>query len=187
MNKNIIISSIVASALVAWMVWFSVSADEWYLGKDIQKKWENLEDRFDFDEDHDFKKGRKWFMKGLTTEEKTSLKSMSDEEKKLFFETKKAERKAEKEAKKIERQAHDNVIDKLLAWETLTSTEETLRSEIIEKRAERKAKKEAMEQKKEEFKTIIEKKKAWEDLTEEEKNIIKEMKSKFKDKKKRKR
>jgi len=74
------------------------------------------------------------FINDLTTEEKTALESMTDEEKKAFFETKKAENDAK-------RTAHENVVDKLLAWEKLTSDEESIRAEIIKERAERKANK----------------------------------------------
>lgn len=76
----------------------------------------------------------KWgFLNDLTTEEKTTLEAMSDDEKKAFFETKKAEMQARREA-------HEAVIDKLLAWEKLTSDEELVRTEIVKERAERKAK-----------------------------------------------
>jgi len=76
------------------------------------------------------------FINDLTTEEKTALETMTTEEKKAFFETKKVEMEAKREA-------HENVIDKLLAWEKLTSDEELVRAEIVKERAERKAEMEA--------------------------------------------
>lgn len=179
MKNNVIISSLAASLIVAAILGFSASADYDNAGESekVFKKWW-FERLFwdDFGWKQKFKKGKAWFMKSITDEEKTALESMDDEEKKAFFEAKKVERKAEKEAKKIERLAHENVIDKLLAWETLTSDEETLRSEIIEKRAERKLQREAREAEMGKIKTIMEKKKAWEDLSEEEEAKLDEVK-----------
>lgn len=109
------------------------------------------------------------FIDELTDEEKTQLESMNDEQKQAFFETKRAEQKAKREAR-------ENVIDKLLAGETLTAEEENLRAEIIKERAERKVKMQEMEQKREEMKTIMEKKKAGEELSEEEQTVLDEMK-----------
>ncbi len=60
----------------------------------------------------------------LTDEERTALESMSDEEKQAFFETKKAEMEAQKAAYKA-------VIDALIAGETLSTEQETLRAEMI--------------------------------------------------------
>lgn len=77
----------------------------------------------------------------LTTEEKNALASMTESQKREFFEKKRAEKKAK-------RTAQENIIDKLLAGETLTAEEEKIRQEIIserkvhaEKKAEMKAKK----------------------------------------------
>ncbi len=180
MKNNVIISSLVASILIAWMVGLSASADDintWNIEK-VFKKWWFERWLWDFsDRGGEFKKGKGWFMKWLTDEEKTTLESMNDEEKKVFFETKKAERETERESKKVERQAHENVIDKLLAWKNLTSEEETLRSEIIEKRAERKVQREVKNAEMEEIKSIMKKKKSWEDLTDEEQVKLDEMKS----------
>jgi len=192
MKKNVIISSVVSSLLVAWMVGLSASANDtstWNIVDTFKKGWFerflwDFHDRgWDFEREWfergwDFKKGRGWFMKWLTDEERTKLKSMSKEEKKSFFETKKAERNADREAKKIERQAYNNVIDKLLAWETLTADEETLRTKIIKLRAERKADMESREAEREEMKKIIEKKKSWETLTSDEETKLNEMKGK---------
>lgn len=83
-----------------------------------------------------WKSNKGWFMNNLTTEEKTALESMTTEEKIAFFEAKKLEMKAK-------RDAHENVIDKLLAWEDLTADEEIVRAEIVKERAERKAKMQA--------------------------------------------
>lgn len=80
--------------------------------------------------------GKKWMwivMWDITDEEKTALESMTDEEKQAFFESKKEELRARQES-------HENVIDKLLAWESLTSEEEIIRQEIIQLRTERKEK-----------------------------------------------
>ena len=75
---------------------------------------------------------RKW-LKNLTDEEKTALEVMSDDEKQAFFEAKKAEMKAAKEAKKA-------VVDKLVAGEALTASEEATRLEALAKIEERSAK-----------------------------------------------
>lgn len=106
----------------------------------------------------------------LTQDQKTEIENMSQDEKKVFFQTKKTEIQADREAK-------ENVIDKLLAGETLTSVEENLRQEIIEQRAERKLKMEARKADREEMKSIIEKKKNGEELTEDEEAKLEEMKS----------
>lgn len=70
--------------------------------------------------------GKRKGLKNLTDEEKTSLESMSDEEKQAFFTAKKQERKAQKEARKA-------VVDKLVAWESLTAAEEAIRLEALAK------------------------------------------------------
>lgn len=77
----------------------------------------------------------------LTAEEKNTLASMTESQKREFFEKKRAEKKAKQTAQ-------ENVIDKLLAGETLTAEEEKIRQEMIternaraEKKAEMKAKK----------------------------------------------
>jgi Spy/CpxP family protein refolding chaperone len=106
----------------------------------------------------------------LTEEQKTQIESMSQDEKKAFFQTKKTEMHADREAK-------ENVIDKLLAGETLTSDEEILKDEIIVQRAEKKLKMEERQANKEEMKTIIDKKKNGEALTQDEEAKLEEMKS----------
>lgn len=98
-----------------WSMWEWMKRGEW------MKSWERGE------------RGEKWgFMNNLTTEEKTALQSMTTEEKKAFFEAKKAEQIAKRDAR-------EGVIDKLLAWQTLTADEEVVRAEIIKERADRKA------------------------------------------------
>lgn len=106
-----------------------------------------------------------WIEK-LTDEEKTQLESMTDEQKKAFFETKRAEIEARQELR-------ETVIDKLLAWTTLTSEEETVRQEIISERTEIKAKKAEME----EIRTIMKKYKSGETLTTEEQAKLDEFKA----------
>lgn len=110
-----------------------------------------------------------WFwgkmMDDLSYEEKAALESMTDEEKQTFFETKRTEQKAKMEAR-------ESVIDKLLAWETLTSDEEVVRQEIITQRAEEKVKRSQME----EVRTLMEKQKNGETLTTDEQTKIDELK-----------
>ena len=121
-------------------------------------------------------KGHEWKMWGkfrwannLTAEEKTSLESMSNEEKKAFFESKMTQQKAKMEYK-------ENVIDKVLAWENLTTDEQTIKAEIIAQRADRKVKMQEQQAKMEAIKAILEKKKAGETLTADEKASLKEIK-----------
>lgn len=109
------------------------AADEGLFGEEMEKRIDALEDRFearfDFDGEKRSQFGKRKGLKHLTDEEKTALESMTDEEKQAFFEGKKAEKKAEKEARKA-------VVDKLVAGESLTSAEETLRLEMLEKVSE---------------------------------------------------
>lgn len=174
MNNKILSAVLITWIAASWFAWISSASEiDWSSEntmKEFMKFWENWE----------FKKGKKGFMKGLTDEEKESIKEMTEEERKEFFETKKSEREAERELKKVEREAHNNVIDKLLAWEALTSDEEVLRSEIIELRAERKAERLEKEVQREEFKAIMDKKRSWEDLSEDEEAKLEEFKSEFK-------
>ncbi len=168
------IALLTLSTLVAWLVVSISSADF----SESNFKSDRTEMK------QDFRKVYNWNMKGLSDDEKTNLETMTDEEKKEFFEAKKAERNLEKEAKKIERESHENVIDKLLAWEELTAEEELTRTDIIEKRAERKIQKEANEAKREEMKIIMEKVHSDEELTDEEQAKLDEIKLNFKGKKK---
>lgn len=127
----------------------------WFWWKKWKGMWEMI---WDF----------KWMMNNaLTDEEKTALKSMTDEEKQAFFETKRTQQKAKMEAR-------ESVIDKLLAWETLTSDEEVVRQEIITQRAEEKVKRSQME----EVRTLMEKQKNGETLTTEEQAKLDELKAK---------
>lgn len=90
------------------------------------------------------------------------------------------EKRAEMKAKK---QAHEELIDALLAGETLTADQEILRAEMIEKRAEMKAKRLVMEEKKEEIKSILEKIKAGETLSDEEQTTLDTFKTEYTGKK----
>jgi Cft2 family RNA processing exonuclease len=74
--------------------------------------------------------------------------------------------------KRVNIEAKENVIDKLLAWESLTSEEEILRTEIIKERTEIKIKREEEKIKMEVMKTIFEKKRSWESLTEDDENKL---------------
>ena len=65
----------------------------------------------------------------LSDEEKAELENLSDEEKKAFFEAKKTEMNAAKEAKAA-------LVAKLIAGESLSNEQETLRAEMVEKLSE---------------------------------------------------
>jgi hypothetical protein len=71
-------------------------------------------------------------------------------------------------AEKAKREAHENVIDKVLAWSTLTSSEETTKNEIIKERAERKLERETRQAEMAIIEPILEKKRAWTTLTADE-------------------
>ncbi|MFA5917150.1 MAG: hypothetical protein WC850_02840 [Candidatus Gracilibacteria bacterium] len=105
--------------------------------------------------------GERGFENNLTDAEKTALTTMTDSEKQTFFETKMTEQKA----KMI---THENVIDKLLAGQTLTPSEETTKQEIIKERADRKIEMQKRQADMAEIKTILEKKKAGTTLTSDE-------------------
>lgn len=108
----------------------------------------------------------KWgFKASLTAEEQTALESMTGEEKKEFFTLKREEKKAE-------RQAESDVIDALLAGDSLTPEQEIIRSEIITKRAQK-------AEMREKIKAIRDKVDAGEELSEEEQAVLDEMKSKW--------
>lgn len=87
------------------------------------------------------------------------------------------EQKAEKEAKFTERKLKNEVIDLLLAWDTLSSEQETLRVQMITDRAEKKAEFELKQAEKAEMKVIFDKKDAWEELTDEEQIKLDEIKT----------
>lgn len=149
-NKKILTGLLIATVVVSW-VWASFASD-------TTNSWTASINKV-------FNWVRAWMGKfmgaELTDAEKTALESMTDTEKQTFFETKRTEQKA-----KIE--AHANVIDKLLAWSSLTSEEETLRQEIIKERAERKLERETREAEMEAIQPILEKKRNWETLTTDE-------------------
>lgn len=146
--------------LIAWAISIALlTSSFWVANADFWDRW--------------FKSFKWWKHKiELSEAEKTSLENMTKEEKREFFKSKKEEIKQ----KRLER---ENIIDKLLAWETLNSEEEALRAEIIKERAERKQKRLEKEAKKEEIKEILEKKKAWEDLSDEEQTKLDEFKEEF--------
>jgi len=93
----------------------------------------------------------------LTDAEKQSLTTMTAEQKKAFFEQK-------MQVAKTEKLAHDSVIDKLLAWLSLTTEEETLRQTIIKERATMKVKQAEMQV----MKAIMQKSRNGEALTADE-------------------
>lgn len=97
----------------------------------------------------------------LTDAEKTALEKMTDAEKTAFIEKK-------KEDQKIKMEAHQNVIDKVLSWKSLTSKEEITKNEIIKQRALKKGQKNEMQSKMNEIKPILEKKRNWITLTADE-------------------
>ena len=193
--KKIIASSVLATIAVSWVTGLSVSADE-EKNTDSKKSF-GFEKMFDRGGDERWERGSKmvkimWKM-FLTETEKESVKNMTRSERKKFMDAKKEafknmsdeEKNALKEKIKVERDAHiaerqakSQVIDDLLAWKTLTSEQETLRTEIIKERAERKAEKLKRQEKMEAVKSIFEKKKAGEKLTDEEKTTLNEFKSK---------
>lgn len=62
----------------------------------------------------------------LSDEEKAELETMSDEEKKAFFEAKKADMNAQKQAKR-------DMMAALIAGDTLSADQETIRAELLTK------------------------------------------------------
>lgn len=104
----------------------------------------------------------------LTDAEKTALQSMSDTEKKAFFDKKRTEAETKMEAREA-------VIDKLLAGQTLTSDEETLRQTIITERTAMKAKRAEMKAEMEKIKAVLDKKATGTTLTSEEQALLDSM------------
>ncbi len=102
-----------------------------------------------------------WMHKELTAEEKTALESMTDAQKKVFFDTKMQNEKANMDKE-------ESVIDKLLAWSTLTSDEEIVRQELIKQRAERKVEMQARKTEMDAMKVVFDKKASWQTLTSDE-------------------
>ncbi len=84
----------------------------------------------------------------------------------------KVEMQVQREEKQAERKSHNEVIDALLAGETLTAQQEIIRAEIIEKKSEMQAKKLEMEEKKAEIQAILEKVKAWETISDDEQTML---------------
>ena len=160
-NKKILIALLLATITISWISYSfaedkNISSNKIF--KEFKKYW-----------------WEKWIIwlhaiwNNLTDAEKISLKTMSDEERKTFFKTKLKEEKAKRELK-------ETVIDKLLAWKTLTTDEENVRAEIIKERAERKKEIEEMQIKMDKLNSILEKKRAGEVLIDEEKAILKDYK-----------
>lgn len=149
-NKKILTGLLLTTIVVGW-IWATFASD-------TTNSWTTNTNKV-------FNWLRAWMGKfmgaELTDAEKTALEAMTDTEKQTFFETKRTTQKA-----KIE--AHENVIDKLLAWSTLTSEEEAVKAEIIKVRAERKLEREAREAEMEAIQPILEKKRNWETLTTDE-------------------
>lgn len=93
---------------------------------------------------------------------------MTDAQKKEFFDKKRAEMEAQHDA-------HEAVIDKLLAGQTLTTEEEALRQTIIKNRAEMKAKRAEMEAQRAKIETIRQKQQSGQTLTSEEQQLLDSM------------
>lgn len=113
------------------------------------------------------------FMNKLTQEEKDNLKNMTSDEKRAFFDKK----RIEQEEKMI---AHNNIIDKLLAWEALTNEEESLRQEMIKERAEMKKLKQQRQLERQAMDLIFIKMKNWEALTSDEQTKLDEFRKTWK-------
>ena len=183
-NKKILAWLLLSSLIIAW-VWSTFAANNnsgstntgtvsnWFL----KNKWFNPEKHFRwnlFDLEKGFKWG--WFKNNLTDTEKKSLDSMTDEQKKAFFSKKMEEQIKVMEKNKADRDLKEWVIDTLLAWWTLTTEQQALRTEIIKERADRKKDMIEHESQMKEIKTIIDKKNTWAELTSDEKLKIENMK-----------
>lgn len=135
MNNKILSAVLVVGIATTGFAGIS-AANEGLLGDNIEQRVDTLESKIQERVWGDGKRGfgkRKW-LKNLTDAEKLALESMSDEEKQVFFEAKKAEKKAQKEVRKA-------VVDKLIAGESLSSSEEDIRLEALAKIEERSGKK----------------------------------------------
>ncbi len=108
----------------------------------------------------------------LSEEEKTKIESLTSEERVKYFE----EKREEWEQKRL---AWENVIDKLLNFETLTSEEKQIVEELKQERASQKAKKQEMENQRSQIEAIQTKLKNSETLTTEEQAIIDNLKKWF--------
>lgn len=128
----------------------------------------------------EFGKGIRDFGKGhwphignlqLTDEEKTQLSTMTNQQKQDFFKAKRTEQIKQK-------QAEDIVIDKLLAGQTLTSDEETIRQTIIKDRANRKAQETKRETERQQLEAIKTKQQSGQILTSDEQTLLDSIKNK---------
>ncbi len=167
MNNKLLSALLIAGVTATWFAWIS-NADE----SNADTTTNTVKEFKKFNWDHG---SRGWNHKwgNLTDDEKAAIDSMTDDEKREFFEAKRTEHKASRDAK-------ETVIDTLLAWDALSTDQETLRAEIISERAERKIKQVERETQREEMKALFDKKKAWEDLTDWEIAQLEEFKSKHK-------
>lgn len=181
-KKNIIAWLVVTSVLLSWSAFAASNTDNSNLKtnykssvmKNEKWKWWMLKMKCcEWNKWWIWDMKWKWFWElVLTDAEKTALSSMTDAEKKVFFDNKRLELETKRLAK-------ENVIDKLLVWETLTSDEELLKQEIIKERADMKARKKEMD----EIKAIMEKVKNWEVLTSDEQSKLDAFKLKMWEKK----
>lgn len=161
-NKKILVWLLIATVTTAWLSYsYADSTSTWSSNtkKEFRSNFWSWSHRWLSFENMWFVRWFNWVE--LTDTEKTALQSMTAEQKKTFFEQKMTTEKAQRDAK-------ETVIDKLLAWQTLTVWEETIRQEIIKERAERKTQIQARETQMQTIKAILEKKKNGETLTADE-------------------
>lgn len=120
---------------------------------------------------------KKWFwgkfMNNLTDEEKSQIENMTDAERQAFFEKKRDEFEAKMTAR-------SNVMDKILAWQSLTSEEEKIKQEIILERSEMKLEREKRIAEREAMEPIFTKMQNGETLTTEEQTKLNEFKQNWK-------
>ena len=153
-------NKLISAVLLAWIAstgfaWIS-SAD------DTQVTTSTSESSYGFE----MKKGK--HMRGmnhLSEEDKALLEDMDETEKQEFFEQKREEYQAKRELQ-------ESVIDDLLAGNTLTAEQESVRAEMITQRAERKAQMLEKQEQRETMRAIMEKKEAGEELTQEEQELV---------------
>lgn len=168
-NKKILVWLLIATVTTAWLS-YSYAADN-------SSSWSTTETKNEFRKMHSFGSwwtNVEWFKRWfnwveLTDAEKTALQSMTAEQKKAFFENKMTTEKAKRDAK-------ETVIDKLLAWQSLTADEETIRQEIIKERADRKTQMQERETKFQAIRAVLEKNKNWETLTADEQAMLDNLK-----------
>nr|MDD3720668.1 hypothetical protein [Candidatus Gracilibacteria bacterium] len=168
-NKKILVGLLIATVTTAGLS-YSYAADNSSSGSTTETKNE-------FRKMHSFGSGGtnvEGFKRGfngveLTDAEKTALQSMTAEQKKAFFENKMTTEKAKRDAK-------ETVIDKLLAGQSLTADEETIRQEIIKERADRKTQMQERETKFQAIRAVLEKNKNGETLTADEQAMLDNLK-----------